>query len=960
MANGTVSRRTCRTQLARQSRPVRKRSRLELLEDRRLLAFTVNHTPYLQLGDAALTGYDAGADQVEVLWQTTGTQDTDTFTAQVRHTGDLAWTNVSLNADIVTGVSGRINHSATLSGLAFDDNYDYLVTHLRGGSPIATYQSTFHTRKATTDFGDYTFVTYGDSANGDPPSNFIAVQTRIKALNPAFSLLLGDNVYSSGTHAEYDLRLDPSKNAALTTYNKNHIDYFAFGNHDVGAANGQAALDNYSMPIPVAGVTSPAGITFDANVQAEKNYSYDYGGVHFLTFDTNNWTNTAALDKQLDWAVADINAAKARSTPPNWIIVFGHHPITSLGGHTEHTPDDYYYDQVLSRLGPSGVGVDLLLFGHAHNYQRSYPLTGHTGATATYVLDTDNNYAKGAGLPLVVQGTGGADAGGYGASDATFAGTYVAKALDSNTSVAVQFGFGKVDVTADRLTYSYVNTAGVVLDSFTIGTPPPDTTPPTASLAHPQDNALTDQNPLVNQVTVNTAQSNFQIQLSDVGDGIDDATVLASAVTVTRNSLPLVAGTDYSFAYDTLTDLITLTPLAPVGSKFGSGNYTIALSTAIEDLANHPLAASTITLLIDTSLPSVVKFQDGVAGYNGTLDTYIGEVNAGVSFGASSRVNSDGDDDPLNNQSTAQEVQGLIRFNNLFTGPGPASSSRYGGPIPDGATIINATLSVRTGTSSGDISASLFNLHRMIATWDESSTWNSMSTSGVGIARDNIEASSTITASASGGNVNVAGGLVNFNVTTDVQYWSTNLAASTRGWLVHPDGVALGGNPVSGQTDGWWFDSSETNTIANRPYLTITFAVAPTDLSPGGPYTIAEGSPLTLSASATGTGPLTYSWDINGDNAFGDAVGSNPTLTWAQLIPLGITDGPATRNVSVRVSDTYGHTVDSATTLLTIDNVAPTADAGGPYTIVEGSSLNLNGTGSDPAGAADPLTYSWA
>ena len=570
MAQGALSRRTGRTQLARRSRPLRKRTRLELLEDRRLLAFTVNHTPYIQLGNAPLDGYNAGTDQAEILWQTTGTQDTDTFTARFRESPAGSWTIVSLNAQINTGVNDgagvRIVHSATFAGLNFNDDYDYEITHLRGGSPIATYQSTFHTRKATTDAGDYTFVTYGDSAAGDPPTNFIAVQTQINALNPAFSLLLGDNVYSSGTHAEYDLRLDPSKNAALTTYNKNHIDYFGFGNHDVGAANGQAAKDNYSMPIPVQGVTSPVGLVFDANVEAEKNYSYDYGGVHFLTFDTNNWTNTAALDKQLDWAVADINAAKARATPPTWIIVFGHHPITSLGGHTEHTPDDYYYDQVLNRLGPSGVGVDLLLFGHAHNYQRSYPLTGHVGATATYVLDTDNNYAKGAGLPLVVQGTGGVDVG-YGASDATFAGTYLAKALDSNTSVAAQFGFGKVEVSTDRLTYSYVNTLGQVLDSFTIGTPPPDTTPPTAALAQPLDNGIVDQNPTVNQVTLSAAQANFQVQLNDSGVGIDDATVLSAAVSLTRNSLPLTAGVDYSFAYDTGTNIVSLTPLAPLGGR---------------------------------------------------------------------------------------------------------------------------------------------------------------------------------------------------------------------------------------------------------------------------------------------------------------------------------------------------------------------------------------------------------
>lgn len=930
--------------------------RIEFLEDRRLLAFTVNHTPYIQLGNAPLDGYNGGTDQAEILWQTTGTQDTDTFTARFRETGAGSWTSASLNAQIDTGVGGRIVHSTTFTGLNFDDDYDYEITHLRNGSPIATYSSTFHTRLNPSDGSDFTFVTYGDSASGDPPTNFIAVQTQINALDPAFSLLLGDNVYSSGTHAEYDLRLDPSKNVPLTTYNKNHIDYFGFGNHDVVYNSGQAARENYSMPIPVQGVTSPAGLVFDANVQEEENYSYDYGGVHFLTFDSNNWTNTSALDKQLDWAVADITAAQARATPPNWIIVFAHHPITSLAGHTEHTPDDYYYDQVLSRLGPSGLGVDLLLFGHAHNYQRSYPLTGHTGSTATYVLDTDNNYAKGAGLPLVIQGTGGVNLG-YGAGDAAFSGSYVAKAMDSNTTVAAQYGYGKVDVTPTTLLYSYINTLGQVLDSFSIGPPPPDTTPPTAALSVPLDNGVADQNPAANQVTVSSAQADFQIQLTDSGDGVDDATVVSAAVSLTKDLLPLVAGVDYTFSYNSGTNVITLAPLPPVGANFGDGSYEISLSAAIEDLASNALVPMAIDVVVNSALPSVVAFQEGVDSYAGTLDTYVHEDEPTTNHGADAKVYQDGDDDQGTAETQAQEVQGLIRFNNLFSSGGGAS--RIGGPIPDGATILSATLAVRTGTASGDVSASLFNLHRMIVTWDESATWNNMTTSGVGIARDGIEASSTITASASGGNVNVAGGLVTFDVTDDVQLWSSNNALSLRGWLIHPDSVALGGNTVSGQTDGWWFDSSEATTVANRPILTVTYVVPPENVSAGGPYTISEGDSLALSGSATGTGSLTYSWDVNGDSVFGDAVGASPTLNWAQLVALGISAGYSTRNVVVRVSDGYGDVVSSAPTLLTINNAAPTADAGGPYTIAAGEDLLLDASASGDASPADVLAYTW-
>ena len=911
---------------------------VESLEARLLLAFTINHTPYLQLGNAPLEGYNAGTDQAEVIWQTTGVADTDTFTSEFRETGAADWTSGNLNPQIITGVGGRINHSTTFTGLNFNDDYDYRITHLRGGSPIATYQSTFHTRLNVDASTGFTFATYGDSASDDPPSNFIAVQNQINALNPAFSLLLGDNVYSSGTHAEYDLRLDPSKNLPLTTYDKDHIDYFAFGNHDVGTNNGQAALDNYSMPIPVEGVTSAAGITFDSAVQAEKNYSYDYGNAHFVTFDTNNWTDPTALDKQLNWAVTDIQAARARVDPPKWVIIFGHHPITSLAGHTEHTPDDYYYDQVLSRLGsgPGGVGADLLLFGHTHNYQRSYPLTGHVGATATYVLDTDNNYAKGAGLPLVIQGTGGVE-NGYGANDASFAGTYLAKAIDSNTTVPEQYGFGRVDVTANQLTYRYISVLGQTLDTFTI-TDGGDTTGPRASLASPGDNGAADSNPLVNQATLTTSPANLQLRLWDIGQGVNDATVTSAALSVTRNGVPLVAGTHFNFAYNPTANIITLTP---VGSSFGNGTYNITVGPSISDLAGNALASTSLSVVVNAGFsPITVNFRNGENGFGGAKDTYVHEDDPTTNHGSDVKVNSDGDDDLGTAETPPQHVQGLIRFDSMFN---TVSGSRGGGPIPDGSTIVSATLTVRTGTASGDESpaGNLFTLHRMIATWSETSTWDGLVG---GVSLDNVEASSTITASVNG--PATLGGTVSFDVTADMQLWSNNNSLSTRGWVV---------NPTTG-TNGWWFESSNAATIGNRPILSVIYRNGPTGVLAGGPHTMDEGNSLTLNGSATGTG-LSYTWDLNGDNVFGDAIGAAPTLSWGQLETLGLNDGTSTHVIAMRVTDTLGVQVTD-TTWLTINNSLPSASiVGPPPKRGELTSFILSATDPSSADQAAPFTF---
>ncbi|MFO0800663.1 MAG: M36 family metallopeptidase [Gemmataceae bacterium] len=99
----------------------------------------------------------------------------------------------------------------------------------------------------------------------------------------------------------------------------------------------------------------------------------------------------------------------------------------------------------------------------------------------------------------------------------------------------------------------------------------------------------------------------------------------------------------------------------------------------------------------------------------------------------------------------------------------------------------------------------------------------------------------------------------------------------------------------------------------------------------GGPYVVTEGQSLTLSGAATDPNGdvLSYSWDLNDDGVFGDATGANPTLTWADLVNLGIDDGlPADQavfNVRVQVSDGTSGPVTSIPTTLIVRNGNPEA-----------------------------------
>jgi len=110
----------------------------------------------------------------------------------------------------------------------------------------------------------------------------------------------------------------------------------------------------------------------------------------------------------------------------------------------------------------------------------------------------------------------------------------------------------------------------------------PDTAAPTASLATPQDNAPGDLDPTIGAVTVGFGQEAFRVQLSDAGSGVNDTTVTAEAITLTQDAVPLTEGVDYTFSYDTVSNVIELTrPPA-----FVDGVYHIEITTIADRLGN--------------------------------------------------------------------------------------------------------------------------------------------------------------------------------------------------------------------------------------------------------------------------------------------------------------------------------------------------------------------------------------
>ncbi|MDP6455793.1 MAG: PKD domain-containing protein [SAR202 cluster bacterium] len=126
--------------------------------------------------------------------------------------------------------------------------------------------------------------------------------------------------------------------------------------------------------------------------------------------------------------------------------------------------------------------------------------------------------------------------------------------------------------------------------------------------------------------------------------------------------------------------------------------------------------------------------------------------------------------------------------------------------------------------------------------------------------------------------------------------------------------------------------------------------------NPGGPYTGNEGSAITFTGSAVDidepSSNLRFEWDFDFQSTFAaDASGvgvATTTHTYADN---------DTFTVALRVIDSTGATSTVKTAQVTVANVPPSANAGGPYTVNEGTALTFTGSATDPGN--DTKTFEW-
>jgi hypothetical protein len=228
---------------------------------------------------------------------------------------------------------------------------------------------------------------------------------------------------------------------------------------------------------------------------------------------------------------------------------------------------------------------------------------------------------------------------------------------------------------------------------------------------------------------------------------------------------------------------------------------TINAVTGIEEVDTNSTFSFTVDFagrfgppLPDAAGTSV--FQQGrVSGgamYGGTVDTQLRQEQPTTAFASAASLLVDAADAARANASHV-----LLRFDGVV---GAAA-----GQVPAGARVASARLVLEsTNPGAGG------RLHRMLAAWSASETWNSLAG---GVTADDREAAATFNAQAGTAfrtPVVPATSRFTIDVTADVQAWADG--ATNRGWALMPWNAG---------TDGWGFASSEAVAIDQRPRLEV-------------------------------------------------------------------------------------------------------------------------------------------
>lgn len=343
----------------------------------------------------------------------------------------LGGQRVAANTRQYDGYPGFFHH-VRLDDLLPGTRNPYAVGH---GSQVRTPT---HTWTAGPRPGKpFTFTAFGDQGTDYPdPTNIQDVDpiTRLpigagtqppfqgslnrelaRSMNPAFHAIVGDTSYANGDQSIWDLWFRGISSMARTVPWMPSI-----GNHEIEASGtiggfGVAEADSWGKLGYDAYRTR-----FDLPLNGDKEwegcwYRFRYGSVEFISID-NNDVNTEVTEnigysqgRQRSFVERSLKAAAADPSV-DFIVILMHQAAFSSGLHGSDAGVRKTWFPLFTRYG-----VDLVIQGHDHHYERTHLMRG-----ADVALASPGDYVSDIGTMYVVAGNGGGIQRGEGLSSSAF------------------------------------------------------------------------------------------------------------------------------------------------------------------------------------------------------------------------------------------------------------------------------------------------------------------------------------------------------------------------------------------------------------------------------------------------------------------------------------------------------------------------------------------------------------
>lgn len=309
----------------------------------------VTRGPYLQRGTSS---------SVVVRWRTDvpsssrlryGTK-ADTLTQQVS------------NSALVT------EHVLALTGLTAETRYFYQA----GSTAQDLAGDSFLTPPPAGTARPLRVWVLGDSGTADGNQGRVrdAFQTWTGSRDPDFWLMLGDNAYVDGTDLEYQAAVFDAYPQML----RRSVLWPTLGNHDGHTADSATQTGPYYDAF-----TLPTGAEAGGRASGtEAYYSFDWSNLHVVVLDSYE-TDRSPGSAMLTWLEQDLE-----DTLQDWIVAVWHHPPYTKGSHDSDLETELI--EMRENVVPilEEHGVDLMLSGHSHSYERSYLIDGHYGSSGTF------------------------------------------------------------------------------------------------------------------------------------------------------------------------------------------------------------------------------------------------------------------------------------------------------------------------------------------------------------------------------------------------------------------------------------------------------------------------------------------------------------------------------------------------------------------------------------------------